>query len=50
MTQVWSENDKLIPVTVIEAGPCVVAQVKTDKNDGYRAPCRSVSATSRSAR
>jgi len=37
MTQVWSEDDKLIPVTVIEAGPCVVTQVKTDKNDGYKA-------------
>jgi large subunit ribosomal protein L3 len=37
MTQVWSEDDKLVPVTVIEAGPCVVAQVKTDKKDGYSA-------------
>jgi large subunit ribosomal protein L3 len=37
MTQVWSEDDKLLPVTVIEAGPCVVTQVKTDKRDGYRA-------------
>jgi large subunit ribosomal protein L3 len=37
MTQVWSEDDKLIPVTVIEAGPCVVTQVKTEKNDGYTA-------------
>lgn len=37
MTQVWSEDDKLIPVTVIEAGPCVVTQVKTDKKDGYSA-------------
>jgi large subunit ribosomal protein L3 len=37
MTQVWSEDDKLIPVTVIEAGPCVVTQVKTEKTDGYRA-------------
>jgi large subunit ribosomal protein L3 len=37
MTQVWSEDDKLIPVTVIEAGPCVVTQVKTEKRDGYSA-------------
>jgi len=37
MTQVWSEDDKLLPVTVIEAGPCVVTQVKTLKRDGYRA-------------
>lgn len=37
MTQVWSEDDRLIPVTVIEAGPCVVTQVKTDKTDGYYA-------------
>lgn len=37
MTQVWSEDDRLVPVTVIEAGPCVVTQVKTDKRDGYKA-------------
>ena len=37
MTQVWSEDDRLIPVTVIEAGPCVVAQVKTPDRDGYSA-------------
>lgn len=37
MTQVWSEDDRLIPVTVIEAGPCVVSQVKTVKKDGYSA-------------
>jgi large subunit ribosomal protein L3 len=37
MTQVWSEDDRLIPVTVIEAGPCVVTQVKTEATDGYRA-------------
>jgi large subunit ribosomal protein L3 len=36
MTQVWSD-DKLLPVTVIEAGPCVVTQVKTEKRDGYSA-------------
>lgn len=37
MTQVWGEGDTLIPVTVIEAGPCVVTQVKTLKRDGYTA-------------
>lgn len=35
MTQVWSEDDSLIPVTVIQAGPCVISQVKTPKRDGY---------------
>jgi len=37
MTQVWSDDDRLLPVTVIEAGPCVITQVKTDKKDGYKA-------------
>lgn len=37
MTQVWSEDDRLVPVTVIEAGPCVITQVKTTKRDGYDA-------------
>ncbi len=37
MTQVWSDDDRLVPVTVIEAGPCVVTQVKTEKKDGYSA-------------
>jgi large subunit ribosomal protein L3 len=37
MSQVWSEDDRLIPVTVIEAGPCFVSQLKTKKNDGYDA-------------
>ncbi len=37
MTQVWSDDDRLIPVTVVEAGPCVVSQVKTKKSDGYDA-------------
>jgi large subunit ribosomal protein L3 len=37
MTQVWSDDDRLVPVTVIEAGPCVVAQVRTLERDGYRA-------------
>jgi large subunit ribosomal protein L3 len=37
MSQVWSDDDRLIPVTVIEAGPCFVSQIKTKKNDGYEA-------------
>ena len=36
MTQIFDENGVVIPVTVIEAGPCVVAQVKTLENDGYQ--------------
>jgi large subunit ribosomal protein L3 len=37
MTQVFGEEDRLIPVTVIEAGPCFVAQIKTEEKDGYNA-------------
>ena len=37
MTQVWDENNKLIPVTVIEITPNVVTQVRTPENDGYNA-------------
>jgi large subunit ribosomal protein L3 len=37
MTQVWSEEDTVIPVTVIQAGPCTIAQVKTKATDGYEA-------------
>ncbi len=37
MTQVFVENDELIPVTVIEAGPCVVTQIRTKDRDGYSA-------------
>ena len=37
MTQIFDEVGNVIPVTVIEAGPCVVAQVKTVENDGYDA-------------
>jgi len=35
MTQIFDEKGKVIPVTVIEAGPCVVVQIKTEENDGY---------------
>ena len=37
MTQVWGEDDTIIPVTVIQAGPCVISQVKTTDTDGYEA-------------
>jgi len=37
MTQVYDELGKLVPVTVIQAGPCAVTQVKTAKTDGYNA-------------
>ena len=37
MTQVWDESGKLVPVTVIEAGPCVVTQIRTGDADGYDA-------------
>jgi len=37
MTQVWDENNKLVPVTVVKAGPCVVTQVRTPDKDGYDA-------------
>ena len=35
MTQIFADNGELIPVTVLQAGPCVVTQVKTVENDGY---------------
>lgn len=37
MTQIFDENGKVIPVTVIEAGPCIVSQKKTIESDGYNA-------------
>ena len=37
MTQIFNEDGVLIPVTVLQAGPCVVTQVKTEDNDGYKA-------------
>ncbi len=37
MTQVFDESNKVIPVTVIEAGPCVVSQIRTIEKDGYEA-------------
>ena len=37
MTQIFNEAGELVPVTVLQAGPCVVTQVKTVENDGYAA-------------
>ena len=37
MTQIFNEDGTLIPVTVLQAGPCVVTQIKTQENDGYQA-------------
>lgn len=37
MTQIFNEDGELIPVTVLQAGPCVVTQIKTVENDGYSA-------------
>ena len=37
MTQVFNEDGVLVPVTVLQAGPCVVTQVKTEEKDGYKA-------------
>ena len=37
MSQIFDANGQVIPVTVIEAGPCVVSQKKTAEKDGYEA-------------
>jgi large subunit ribosomal protein L3 len=37
MTQLWDENNRVVPVTVVAAGPCVVTQVRTTETDGYSA-------------
>ena len=37
MTQMWDDDNKIVPVTVIQAGPCVVTQVRTPEIDGYSA-------------
>jgi large subunit ribosomal protein L3 len=37
MTQVWDDNNKVVPITVVKAGPCVVTQVRTPDKDGYSA-------------
>ncbi|AWH92685.1 MULTISPECIES: 50S ribosomal protein L3 [Dietzia] len=37
MTQVFDENNRVVPVTVVKAGPCVVTGIRTEENDGYNA-------------
>ncbi|MGH9031902.1 MAG: large ribosomal subunit protein uL3, partial [Acidimicrobiia bacterium] len=37
MTQVWDADNRVVPVTVVEAGPCRVVQLKTPERDGYTA-------------
>jgi large subunit ribosomal protein L3 len=37
MTQVFDESNRIVPVTVVKAGPCVVTQVRTEDKDGYQA-------------
>ncbi|MDU6479617.1 MAG: 50S ribosomal protein L3 [Corynebacterium kroppenstedtii] len=37
MTQVFDEDNRVVPVTVLEAGPCVVTQIRTEEKDGYSA-------------
>ena len=37
MTQVFDENNRVVPVTVVKAGPCVVTQIRTPERDGYTA-------------
>jgi large subunit ribosomal protein L3 len=49
MTQVFDENNRVVPVTVIQAGPNVVTQVRTPEKDGYP-PCSSPSVRSTRAR
>ena len=41
MTQVWDENNRLIPVTAIKVDPNVVTQIRTEANDGYSAAIRN---------
>ena len=43
MTQIFTEDGRLIPVTVIQAGPCPVVQKKTVENDGGRAMAKPLS-------
>ena len=37
MTQIFEENNHVVPVTVVEAGPCVITQIRTQETDGYTA-------------
>ena len=49
MTQVWDAENRVVPVTVIQAGPCRVVQLKTPERDGYAAVQLSFGATKRRA-
>ena len=49
MTQVFNEAGQIVPVTVVQAGPCVVTAVRTPDRTGTR-PCNSASARSTRAR
>src|ERR1700749_4060647 len=44
MTQVFDESNRIVPVTVVKAGPCVVTQVRTQEKDGYQSVQWSVAA------
>ena len=46
MTQAYDQDDNLVPITVVQAGPCPVVQVKDDGSDGYRALKLGFGATS----
>ena len=37
MTQIWDDANRLVPVTAVKAGPCVVTQIRTPDRDGYDA-------------
>lgn len=37
MTQIWNEKGKVVPVTILEAGPCTVVRIKSNERDGYSA-------------
>ena len=37
MSQVYDDDNNLVPVTIVEAGPCPILQVKTEEKDGYSA-------------
>ena len=37
MTQIFNENGHVVPVTLVEAGPCTVSQIKEEKDNGYNA-------------
>src|SRR5947208_8699872 len=37
MTQVFDDNNRIVPVTVVKAGPCVITQIRTQEKDGYTA-------------